>query len=62
VTRISDTVATYKCTCRYRDSSSYSIKEIRLTFHNSEVSGHLDVGFDINEASIQMMSDYQKYQ
>ena len=57
VTRMSDTVATYSCTCRYWDSSSESIKRICLTFYEAEIIGHLDVGFDICDASIQMIGD-----
>lgn len=60
ITSMSYTLATYCCTCRYWDSSSDSIKRIRLTFHDAEIRGHLDVGFDIYDASIQMIGDYLK--
>lgn len=60
ITRMSSTVATYCCTCRYWDSSSDSIKRIRLTFHDAEISGHLDVGFDIYDASVQTIGDFIK--
>jgi len=60
ITRMSHKVATYCFTCRYWDSSSDSNKRIRLTFHDAEISGRLYVGFDIYDASIQMIGDYLK--
>ena len=50
-------VATYECTCRYWDSSSESIKRICLTFDEAEIVGHLDIGFEIYNASIQTIGD-----
>lgn len=47
IKRMSHTVATYDCTCSYWDSSSESLKRIRLTFHEAEIIGHMDIGFDI---------------
>ncbi len=58
ITRISHKVATYCCTFRYWDSSSDSINRIRLTFHDAEISGRLYGGFDIYDASFQMIGDY----
>ena len=57
IKRMSHTVATYDCTCRYWDSSSESLKHIRLTFHEGEIIGHMDIGFDIYNAPIQMIGD-----
>ena len=57
ISRISDADATYCCTCRYWDSTSNSTKRIRLTFHDAEISGHLHVGFDIYDTSIQMIGE-----
>ena len=57
ITRISEVVATYERTCGYWDSSSESLKRIRLTFHEAEMTGHLDIGFEIYNTSIQTIGD-----
>jgi hypothetical protein len=57
VAKLSDRLTTVSCRCRFWDSITQSVQRISLIFENPRIEGHLDVGFDIFEASVVKFGD-----
>ncbi len=55
--KLSDRLTTVSFICRFWDSNTQSVQRICLVFENSRIEGHLDVGFDIFEASAEKFGD-----